>query len=62
MLLFSAFGFFLVEEKFQFILKLNDDTEGLIYKATIKLKQIRSFNSIEGFQNSILYSSELNLS
>ena len=55
MLLFSAFGlFFLVEAKFQFILKLNVDTEGLIYIATIKLEQIRSFNSIEGFQNSIL--------
>ena len=44
----------MVEAKFQFILKLNVDTEGLIYKATIKLKQIWSVNSIESFQNSIL--------
>ena len=46
--------FFLVVAKFQLILKSNVDTEGLIYIATIKLKQIRSFYSIEGFQNAIL--------
>lgn len=46
--------FFLVVAKFQLILKSNVDTEGLIYIATIKLKQIRSFYGIEGFQNAIL--------